>query len=1009
VQRQSIWCSFICILSLASVLQTNLQVNYPDFGPPRYRTLFSNLILPRHAYEKCEANSSSTRTFSEMRLLFCQAASHNKCIENFSANHFVPLVYKTKGNVSLKRSMLSSGKANLKKCKKTLHKSPFEGRNLYDFFPNMGPSANNQNLKTLSDNVEKINFISTSTTVSVSTSVPSVTSSSVLTSTYSSVITTSSSSKTTSCCTSVNTTTTKPTIIPPFFQKIKNVSSSSNNDNFASNPSVSDSQNDQVGKIERSLPEDKYDVGFYFSLSKSLSDNDIYDLLVNCDVPADNFKFPKNSTRRQFQKKWLEDFDWLFYSKKFDGGFCLPCALFGHLSTKLKTSENLLTKAVSGGKGSVALLKKHDGAKQGLHADCLKLKESFLLRFQGKLVPINTLVDSVKVEKRNKAKAILPAIIDTVILCGHLGLPLRGHRDDKQFHPEAGEYAKISGVGNFVELLNFGIRRGDTLLKEHYNNHAANASYFSKSSQNEFINICGALIIEQVVLSIRPSQNYQYFFSVIADEAMDSSQKEQLSLVLRFIDCSSNILEEFVGFIHLRDGLTGKAISDAILKKVSDLGLDIMNCRGQGYDGAGSVAGYKNGASAHILRINRKAIYTHCFSHRLSLAVTKGFNITSVNNMIETVQKISYFFQYSEQRQLCFERHVSKFCPKSTSKKLRDPSRTRWVERIKDLDLFIELFQPLWSTLDTMRVNESGTYNKKTQTDAFSFFKAIDCFSFIINLILTYRVLELSLLVTELLQSKTNDIADGIHMITSLCSRVANIRRNVDVYHEKWYNESVLIAKRLNICVTKPRTNKRQIFRDNHNADDISSFYRVSLTIPLLDCLERELNSRFSENSLVVYTGLHLIPSKILEKEGTIRKQPLKDLCKSFFSFYHDDFPYPLRIEAELGHWEEFWRTHKVLCPSNISDTLKAIPPHCFPNIRVALRILATVPITSCECERSFSGMKRVKHCLRSKMGPERMNGLCLMNFHLDKVPDANIVCDKYLSLKDRVIAGGRN
>lgn len=30
-------------------------------------------------------------------------------------------------------------------------------------------------------------------------------------------------------------------------------------------------------------------------------------------------------------------------------------------------------------------------------------------------------------------------------------------------------------------------------------------------------------------------------------------------------------------------------------------------CRGQGYDGPGSVSGHINGLSAHILRINRKA------------------------------------------------------------------------------------------------------------------------------------------------------------------------------------------------------------------------------------------------------------------------------------------------------------------------------------------------------------------------------------------------------------------
>ena len=131
---------------------------------------------------------------------------------------------------------------------------------------------------------------------------------------------------------------------------------------------------------------------------------------------------------------------------------------------------------------------------------------------------------------------------------------------------------------------------------------------------------------------------------------------------------------------------------------------------------------------------------------------------------------------------------------------------------INDHDLFIELFEPLRSTLDDMRVNASSIHNKKSQTDAFSYFKAIDDFPFIVNLILTYRVLELSLLVTKLLQSKTNDIVDGIPMITSLISRVASIRKNVDVYHSRWYNEGLSIAKFLNIQESKPRTNKRQIF-----------------------------------------------------------------------------------------------------------------------------------------------------------------------------------------------------
>ena len=71
----------------------------------------------------------------------------------------------------------------------------------------------------------------------------------------------------------------------------------------------------------------------------------------------------------------------------------------------------------------------------------------------------------------------MPSIIDTVILCGHFGVPLRGHRDDNQSHPKDGEYSKIPGVGNFVELLNFAIGRGDKHLEDHYNTHAGNATF----------------------------------------------------------------------------------------------------------------------------------------------------------------------------------------------------------------------------------------------------------------------------------------------------------------------------------------------------------------------------------------------------------------------------------------------------------------------------------------------------------------------------------------------------
>ena len=94
----------------------------------------------------------------------------------------------------------------------------------------------------------------------------------------------------------------------------------------------------------------------------------------------------------------------------------------------------------------------------------------------------------------------------------------------------------------------------------------------------------------------------------------------------------------------------------------------------------------------------------------------------------------------------------------------------------------------------------------------------------------------------------------------------------------------------------------------------------------------------------------------------------------------------------------------KDIFPSNFSDTLKSVNFTGFKNIKVLLRIMGTLPLTSCECERTFSGMKRVKTCLRCRMSQDRMNGLSLLNFHLDKVPKTETVCTRFLASKSRLI-----
>ena len=89
-----------------------------------------------------------------------------------------------------------------------------------------------------------------------------------------------------------------------------------------------------------------------------------------------------------------------------------------------------------------------------------------------------------------------------------------------------------------------------------------------------------------------------------------------------------------------------------------------------------------------------------------------------------------------------------------------------------------------------MRLNVDKKFNsKKPKKMHFHF---LNSFDFLINLVFTFKIFDFTLLVTELLQSKKNDIADGIHMIESLISLFFSIRKKSDTYHAMWYEEAVV-------------------------------------------------------------------------------------------------------------------------------------------------------------------------------------------------------------------------
>ena len=142
------------------------------------------------------------------------------------------------------------------------------------------------------------------------------------------------------------------------------------------------------------------------------------------------------------------------------------------------------------------------------------------------------------------------------------------------------------------------------------------------------------------------------------------------------------------------------------------------------------------------------------------------------------------------------------------------------------------------------------------------------------------------------------------------------------------------------------------------------------------------------------YGELVIVPVKMLSLYH--KNIDWRQKFRPFAEFYRSDLPCYKALEAELDLWEAYWLNDTSYHPGNISSTLKSIDFKSFSNIEVCLKILGTLPVTTCTCERSFSSTRRLKTYTRNTMISERLNGIALMHVHQEIVPEIGKVIDLF-------------
>ncbi|KAH7688620.1 Ribonuclease H-like protein [Dioscorea alata] len=645
-----------------------------------------------------------------------------------------------------------------------------------------------------------------------------------------------------------------------------------------------------------------------------------------------NHNFPQTSignVLRRFNPSWFdENGNWLEFSIAKDAAFCLYCYLFKPDIRKQGSADSFVTEGFTNW-NKKDRLKTHISGLNSAHNQAYRKCQDLMNQNQN----IQSILIKQGDQARSEYHTRLTASVDCLRFLLRQGLPFRGHDESEESNNQ----------GNFLELLHFLAEHNEAINSVVLKNAPSNLKLMAHDIQNDIISAAASETTKAIINELGDD-----LFAILVDESRDVSNKEQMALVLRYMNNRGCIIECFLAIVH--SNTTALSLKEAIESMFSKHGLSLSRLRGQGYDGASNMRGEFNGLKSLILKENEFVFYIHCFAHQLQLTlVAVAKNEDSVASLFQNVGCLLNVVGASCKRyDILRESQASRVVEALKNDELasgkglnqeislKRACDTRWGSHYGTLLNLIILFPFVIDVLEN--VGENGL-NSEQRVEAQFLLQMIQSFDFIFNLHLTRNVLGITNELSKSLQRKDQDIVNAMELVKISKQRLQMMR------DDGW---DLLLHEILSFCG-----------KSRHKVVDVSNLhhYRVELFNVVIDRQLQELNNHFTEiNTELLLCAACLSP--------TVDVMGLDSQLETYIIDVRSN-PEFLGIK-EIGQLTE-----------KLVEIKKNI---VYPLVFVLAKLASILLVATASVERTFSAMKIVKNRLRNCMGDNLMND-CLVTY----------------------------
>lgn len=425
--------------------------------------------------------------------------------------------------------------------------------------------------------------------------------------------------------------------------------------------------------------------------------------------------FKKDSLGRSFHDSWywkklpsgeIIRRKWMTYSKTENKLYCFHCALFGK-NNKINWSR----EGFNNWKNGLPKVIIHETSEAHIIS-------SIKVAYREASFPIIQSLDEKNNLDKVLNKEIVRHLIDITLYLGRHCLPFRGHKKawNEQF------------MGNFKDLAVL-LAKYSPALSSYVTQLQLKGrkihNFLSWQRQNQLIKSISMHIKDTIQKELQEAR----FFSVSLDTTFDVSRKEQLSVILRYInkntvDC---IVNERLVAVRETATTTGQHLFTMLEEIFNEMNINWKNYLvGQSYDGAASMRGVYNGLQAIVKEHNPCAMYVWCYAHRLSLIIVDAVSsCTEARDLFGNLEALYDFIGSSKKRVNMYSNYQKERYPNKQLRRLKRVETTRWSSHSSALETVFATFNAILDTLEYL--------DKDTSSDRMSSIKAKSLFDYLIS------------------------------------------------------------------------------------------------------------------------------------------------------------------------------------------------------------------------------------------------------------------------------------